>query len=136
MDRNNGRLLFQPDILLFFFCFLRLLSTERILVYREILSRKKIKWFSWTPNFPKMNCLSRYFLPLFFFVEKMAYFFTIEMKTFSFLSHYFLEKNLTMHNQGKFSSTHHSIFCYYMQMRCIKVRSNVVLIYAVNIFAA
>ena len=63
--------------------------------------------------------------------------FTIDIKKmFSFLSHNFLEKNLKMYNQGKFNSTRHSIFCYYMQMRCKKVRLNVVLIYAVNFFAA
>ena len=32
----------KPDKILYFFCFLRLVSTERILIYREILSRKKI----------------------------------------------------------------------------------------------
>ena len=48
----------------------------------------------------------------------------------------FLEKNLTMHNRGKFDNTRHLIFCYYMQMRFEKVRSRVVFIYGANIFAA
>ena len=53
-----------------------------------------------------MNCLSHYFVSYFF--------------------ENFWEKNLTRHNQGKFSSTRYSIFCYYIQMRYKKVRSNVV----------
>ena len=40
---------------------------------------------------------------------------------FTFLLHYFLEKYLTMNSQGKFNSTRHSIFRFYMQMRCQKI---------------